>query len=81
MPRAQSVNLLSEKGDYLIRINEQGKIVLSILWTHPRDPNQLKDGHFFISEKDNVRESIHIYFFGIYFYILLDVLFSYKWYW
>ena len=55
MPRIQSVQLLSEKGDYLIRRNEEKKIVLSILWTDPLDPNKLKDGHFFIHEKDNVR--------------------------
>jgi hypothetical protein len=78
MPRLQSVNLLSEKGDYLIRKNEQGKIVLSILWTDPTDPNKLKDGHFFIHEKDNVRIKSLLHF-EIYFSILLDVLFPTNW--
>ncbi|UJR37690.1 hypothetical protein I4U23_030385 [Adineta vaga] len=54
MPRVQSVDLLVEKGDYLIRLNDQGKIVLSILWTDPKDQSKLKDGHFFIHEKDSM---------------------------
>jgi hypothetical protein len=35
-------------------MNEQGKIVLSILWIDPENPNKLKDGHFFIHEIDQV---------------------------
>ncbi|CAF3398988.1 unnamed protein product [Rotaria sp. Silwood1] len=54
MPRAQSVSFLNEKGDYLIRINNEEKIVLSILWTDKNDPSKLKDSHFFINEKDNM---------------------------
>lgn len=55
MPRTQTITLLTEKGDYLIRINNQDKIVLSILW--PDASNKLKDGHYFIHQipKDNVR--------------------------
>ena len=55
MPRLQSVKLLSEKGDYLVRINELGKIVLSIVWTDPINPNKLKDGHYIIDQGDNVK--------------------------
>lgn len=66
IPRLQSISLLSEKGDYLIRINDQGKTVLSILWTDPTDPNKLKDGHFFIHEKDNVRRK-YLRFFPVFF--------------
>jgi hypothetical protein len=63
MPRIQSVSLLSEKGDYLVRINEQNRIVLSILWTDSTNPNNLKDGHFFINEKDNVRIKLILFHF------------------
>jgi len=55
MPRMQIVSLLKEKGDYLVRINDQNRIVLSILWIDPTDSNKLKDGHFLINEKDNVK--------------------------
>ncbi|CAF2524438.1 unnamed protein product [Rotaria sp. Silwood2] len=54
IPRVQSVSLLNEKGDYLVRINNQNKIVLSILWPDKNDPTKLKDSHFFINEKDNM---------------------------
>ncbi|CAF4929381.1 unnamed protein product, partial [Rotaria sp. Silwood2] len=30
LPRNQSISQLIEKGDYLVRVNEQGKAVLSI---------------------------------------------------
>jgi hypothetical protein len=35
-------------------MNEQGKIVLSILWIDPDNPTKLKDGHFFIHEMNQV---------------------------
>ncbi|CAF0835288.1 unnamed protein product [Adineta steineri] len=54
MPRAQSVTLFTERGDYLVRKNHEGKIVLSIFWIDPTDTNKLKDGHFFIYEKNNM---------------------------
>lgn len=57
IPRSQSVQLLTEKGDYLLRMNDQGKVVLSILWTDPVDSQKLKDGHYYIYEKDGVSHS------------------------
>lgn len=56
MPRDQSVSLLSKKGDFLVRMNNDIKLVLSILWTDPSDPAKLKDCHYFIQEKDSVKE-------------------------
>ncbi|CAF4002363.1 unnamed protein product [Rotaria magnacalcarata] len=53
IPRTHTVNLLINKGDYLLRKNDRGKIVLSILWTDPDDHNKLKDGHYFINEINN----------------------------
>jgi len=37
-------------------MNEQGKIVLSILYTDPDDPSKFKDGHFFIHESNQVKK-------------------------
>ncbi|CAF3712933.1 unnamed protein product [Rotaria socialis] len=53
IPRTHTVSLLNNKGDYLLRRNDRGKIVLSILWTDPDDHNKLKDGHYFIHEINN----------------------------
>ncbi|CAF3729180.1 unnamed protein product [Rotaria sordida] len=54
LPRNQSVSQLIQKGDYLVRINEQGKYVLSILCTDPDNSSKLKDGHFFIHERNQM---------------------------
>ncbi|CAF1382169.1 unnamed protein product [Rotaria sp. Silwood1] len=54
IPRNQSISQLIQKGDYLVRINEQGKIVLSILWMDPDNPSRLKDGHFLIHERNQM---------------------------
>ncbi|CAF4182314.1 unnamed protein product, partial [Rotaria sp. Silwood2] len=54
LPRNQSISQLIEKGDYLVRVNEQGKVVLSILWTDPENPSRLKDGHFLIHERNQM---------------------------
>ncbi len=77
MPRMQIISLLKEKGDYLVRINDQNRIVLSILWIDSTDPNKLKDGHFLINEKDNVNS---FFVFKFYLFILLDVFISNGWY-
>jgi hypothetical protein len=71
MPRAQIVGLLKEKGDYLLRINDQGRIVLSILWTDSTESNKLKDGHFLIHEKDNVRIKSIRFFFKFYLFDMI----------
>ncbi len=78
MPRAQSINLLSKKGDYLIRINDRDEIILSILWTDSTDPNKLNDRHFVIHEKDNVRRK-YVRFVIFSFCLLLDVFIPNKW--
>ncbi|CAF4044445.1 unnamed protein product [Rotaria sp. Silwood2] len=54
LPRNQSISQLIEKGDYLVRVNEQGKAVLSILWTDPENSSRLKDGHFLIHERNQM---------------------------
>lgn len=59
MPRNQSISQLIEKGDFLVRINEQGKYVLSILWSDPDNSSRLKDGHFLINERNQVILNIH----------------------
>jgi len=58
MPRNQSISQLTEKGDYLVRMNEQGRVVLSILWTDPNNSSITKAGHFFINEENNVKMRI-----------------------
>ena len=71
VPRIQSVSHLTEKGDYLVRVNEKGRLVLSILWTDNDRSDQLKDGHFFIHEKNHVR----LFFLSLFHpRLLLDVL-------
>ncbi|CAF0979554.1 unnamed protein product [Adineta steineri] len=54
LPRTQSISQLKENGDYLVRKNEQGKIVLSIMWNDIRNPNTLKHAHFYINEDRNM---------------------------
>ncbi|CAF0796613.1 unnamed protein product [Adineta ricciae] len=54
IPRNQSVSQLKEKGDYLVRINEQGRIVLSVYWSTSNNATQLKDSHFYIIEQNNM---------------------------
>ncbi|CAF1621235.1 unnamed protein product, partial [Adineta ricciae] len=54
MPRSQSINLCHEKGDYLVRINDQNKTVLSILWTDSNHPGRLRDFHIYICDRDNM---------------------------
>jgi len=78
MPRAHIINFLSKKGDYLIRINDREEIILSILWTDSTDPNKLKDGHFVIHEKDNVRRK-YVRFVIFSFCLSLDVFIPHRW--
>jgi hypothetical protein len=40
-----------------------GKIVLSILWTDSDNPNKFKDGHFIITEANQVRMRIRLEIF------------------
>jgi hypothetical protein len=59
-------------------MNEQGKIVLSILYTDPDDSSKFKDGHFFIHESNQVKK-IRFKFSEIcYFFILSDVFIKCK---
>lgn len=55
LPRPQSIGQLTEKGDYLVRINEQGKLVLSVLLTDAENPTRLKDYHYIINESNQVQ--------------------------
>ena len=61
-------------------MNHDGKIILSILWTDSELPTKLKDSHFFIYKKDNVK-SILFKLIGIHVcsVILLDVFISAEW--
>ncbi|CAF2069418.1 unnamed protein product [Rotaria magnacalcarata] len=54
MPRSQTISKLIEKGDYLVRINEQAKFVLSIVWRDQGNRQALKDGHFLIHERNHM---------------------------
>ncbi|CAF1550759.1 unnamed protein product, partial [Didymodactylos carnosus] len=54
IPRADAINELKNKGDFLVRNNEQSQCVLSILWTRSNDPtDSLEDRHFVINFNDN----------------------------
>ena len=56
IPRNQSVNYLKKPGDYLVRINEQHSIVLSVAWANPQYPTSLQNEHFIIQQRNNVNE-------------------------
>lgn len=56
LPRPQSIGQLTQKGDYLVRINEQGKLVLSVLLTDPDNSTRLKDFHYIIHELNQVND-------------------------
>ena len=59
MPRAQTVPHLIQAGDYLVRKNDEGRIVLSVLWYDSPTKDRVKDGHYCIEERNQVRSSIH----------------------
>jgi hypothetical protein len=59
-------------------MNEQGKIVLSILYTDPDDSSKFKDGHFFIHESNQVKKFDLNFQKFVIFFILSDVFIKCK---
>lgn len=54
IPRPKSIVHLKYAGDYLVRKNDDGQIVLSVLWYDDGCKERLKDGHFIIFENNKV---------------------------